>query len=512
MCIRDRDSEGDEEDDLDPAGVEIWHSLDLDPVPQQRVREQQLRRVYFLSAWSLDQNNFVQLGDDLTELTSMVEGGSYVVGRDESPYDTDAMFRQQFFDLYAIDVATGDKTLIEDRLTLQFGATPNGRYVVWFEGEHYYSYNLRSGEKQNITENVATQFVNLDVTPTREQMPPFGIAGFLESEDAILLNDQWDVWEVNLDGSGGRALTFGSDESIRYRLVDLDPDADEYSPDEPLYYSTYGEWTKQAGYARARAGDDPEMLLWEDRSIGRLQKAENADVYVLRQERFNDSPDYFVAGADLSAPRQVTTTNKFQSEFAWGKSELVDYENEWGRRLQGALFYPADYEPGQKYPMIVYHYELLSQSLHQYQVPDPTSYYNGQIWSHEGYFVLRPDVVYRDRRPGQSNVETLRPAVAAAVATGMIDEERIGLIGHSWGGYQTTFFVTQDDLFTAAVAGAPLTNLMSMYLSFYWNSGGTDARIFEISQGRMQVPWWEDYDSYFNNSPLHHIQNMNTPQ
>ena len=135
--------------------------------------------------------------------------------------------------------------------------------------------------------------------------------------------------------------------------------------------------------------------------------------------------------------------------------------------------------------MIVYHYELLSQSLHQYQVPDPTSYYNGQIWSHEGYFVLRPDIVYRDRRPGQSNVETLRPAVAAAVATGMIDEERIGLIGHSWGGYQTTFFVTQDDLFTAAVAGAPLTNLMSMYLSFYWNSGGTDARIFEISQGRM---------------------------
>ena len=93
----------------------------------------------------------------------------------------------------------------------------------------------------------------------------------------------------------------------------------------------------------------------------------------------------------------------------------------------------------------------------------------------------------------------------------MIDADRVGLIGHSWGGYQTTFFVTQDDLFAAAVAGAPLTNLMSMYLSFYWNTGGTDARIFEISQGRMQVPWWEDWDSYFNNSPLHHIQNLNTP-
>ena len=507
----DEDAEADDEDEDDPPGVEIWHSRDLDPVPQQRVREQQLRRVNFLSAWRLDESLFVQLGDDLTELTSTVEGGRHVVGRDESPYDEDAMFRQQFFDLYAIDVATGNKTLIEDRLTIQFGASPGGRYVVWFEGEDYFSYDLRSGDKRNITENVPTQFVNLDLTPTREQMPKFGIAGYLERDEAVLLNDRWDVWEVELDGSWGRALTSGAEDSIRHRLTDLDPDEDAYDPDEPLYYTTYGEWTKKAGYARARPGDDPETLIWDDKSFGRLQKAEDAQVYAFRQERFDDAPDYFVAGADLSNARQITTTNPFQDDFVWGDGELIDYENEWGRPLQGALFYPADYEPGRQYPMIVYHYELLSQSLHQYQVPDPTSYYNGQIWSHEGYFVLRPDIVYRERRPGQSNVETLRPAVAAAVATGMIDEENIGLIGHSWGGYQTTFFVTQDDLFTSAVAGAPLTNLMSMYLSFYWNSGGTDARIFEISQVRMQVPWWEDYDSYYANSPLHQIRNMNTP-
>ena len=508
----DDDEGDDDEDDDDTPGVEIWHSKDLDPVPQQRVREQQLRRVNFLSVWHLAEDRFVQLGDDLTELTTIVEGGRHVVGRDESPYDENAMFRQQFFDLYAIDVATGNKTLIEARLTGQSRSTPGGRYVVWFEGEDYFSHDIRSGETRNITENVPTQFVNLDVTPTREQMPSFGIAGYLEDDDAVLLNDRWDVWEVQLDGSGGSALTAGASESIRYRVTDLDPDEDAYAPDEPLYYTTYGEWTKKAGYARARPGDDPEMLIWDDKAFpGRLQKAEDADVFAFRQERFDDSPDYFVAGPELSNARQVTTTNPFQDDFAWGRTELIDYENEWGRPLQGALIYPADYEPGRQYPMLVYYYELVSQSLHQYQVPDPTRYYNVQIWSQEGYFVYRPDIVYRDRRPGQSAVEALRPAVAAAVATGMIDEENIGLIGHSWGGYQTAFFVTQDDLFKSAVAGAPLTNLMSMYLSFYWNSGGTDARIFEISQGRMQVPWWEDYDSYYNNSPLHQIRNMNTP-
>jgi dipeptidyl aminopeptidase/acylaminoacyl peptidase len=61
------------------------------------------------------------------------------------------------------------------------------------------------------------------------------------------------------------------------------------------------------------------------------------------------------------------------------------------------------------------------------------------------------------------------------------------------------------------VAGAPLTNLFSMYLSIYWNTGGTDARIFEISQGRMEVPFWQDEASYRANSPVFHIETMNTP-
>ncbi len=510
----DGDAEGCDEDD-DPPGVEIWHSLDVDPVPGQRVRERQLRQVNFLSAWNMDEGTFLQLGDDLTELTSMVEGGRHVIGRDETPYDEDAMFRQQYADLYAIDVRTSEKTLIEDRVTIQYGGSPGGRYVLWFEGEDYFAYDLLSGEKHNITERVATTFVNLDVTPTREQMPSFGVAGWLDDDEAVLLNDRWDVWEVQLDGSGGRALTQGAPDQVRYRTTEIDPDADAFDPDEPIYYTTYSEWTKKAGYARAEPGDDPEMLVWEDKSFGgrfgRLQQAEEADVFLFRQEAFDDSPDYFVAGPDLSNARQVTSTNPFQADFAWGRTELIDYENEWGRRLQGVLTYPADYDPGQEYPMIVYHYELLSQGMHQYQVPDATQYYNQQIWSHNGYFVFRPDIVYRERRPGQSNVETIRPAVAAAVASAPIDADKIGLIGHSWGGYQTTFFVTQDDLFASAVAGAPLTNLMSMYLSFYWNSGGTDARIFEISQGRMQVPWWEDWDSYEANSPIHNIQNMNTP-
>jgi dipeptidyl aminopeptidase/acylaminoacyl peptidase len=226
---------------------------------------------------------------------------------------------------------------------------------------------------------------------------------------------------------------------------------------------------------------------------------------------FDDSPDYFCAGPDLANPKQLTQTNPFQSEFAWGHSELIEYESRWGKRLQGALFYPADYEPGRQYPMIVYIYEIRSPSVHTYYVPSDRSAYNTTVFTSLGYFVLQPDIVYRDRNPGLSAVAAIEPAVEKVLETGMVDPKRVGLTGHSWGGYQTAFTVTQTDIFAAAVAGAPLTDLVSMYLSVYWNTGSTDARIFEISQGRMEVPFWEDLEAYIANSPVFHVDQLNTP-
>jgi dipeptidyl aminopeptidase/acylaminoacyl peptidase len=149
--------------------------------------------------------------------------------------------------------------------------------------------------------------------------------------------------------------------------------------------------------------------------------------------------------------------------------------------------------------------------VNQYVVPSDRSPYNTSVFTNTGYFVLQPDIVYRPRNPGLSAKAAIEGATRKVLETGMIDPARVGVMGHSWGGYQTTFLATTSDLFAAAVAGAPLTNLVSMYLSVYWNTGGTDARIFEISQGRMEVPPWEDMASYTANSPVHNIETMNTP-
>ena len=505
--------EADKADDEDEerAGVEVWHAKDVDIVPTQKVLAGSDRKENYLSAWHLDRESFVQLGNELTEAAVLVEGDVYAIGFDETPYDRERMFGPRYQDVYRIDIASGERERIVDRVEFHFGASSGGRYFLFFRDDQYWTVDLLSGTPTNITEDIATSFVNNDRDITVEQKPPFGRAGWSKNDETVLLYDKYDVWEVRPDGSQATRLTRGAEDSLRYRYQSLDWSEDYIDTDQPIYLTAYGEWSKQFGYTRVRSGRPAENLVLTDARVTRLQKADSADVFVFITQRFDDSPDYFATGPTLADPKQVTETNTFQKDYAWGHADLIEYENTWGIKLQGSLFYPAGYEPGKQYPMIVYIYEKVSQTVHTYSVPSERRPYNVAAFTAEGYFVLRPDIVYRDRDPGRSAVAAIEPAVHAAIETGMIDADRVGLVGHSWGGYETAFTVTQSDLFTAAVAGAPLTNLFSMYLSVYWNSGGTDARIFEISQGRMEVPFWEDVEAYAANSPVFHIDNMNTP-
>jgi len=91
-----------------------------------------------------------------------------------------------------------------------------------------------------------------------------------------------------------------------------------------------------------------------------------------------------------------------------------------------------------------------------------------------------------------------------------VDRSKVGLHGHSWGGYQTAFLVTQAD-FAAAVAGAPLTNMISMYSSIYFNTGGANQAIFESSQGRFKGGYWDNLEAYQRNSPVYYAAKVKTP-
>ncbi|RYG00814.1 MAG: S9 family peptidase, partial [Chitinophagaceae bacterium] len=239
-------------------------------------------------------------------------------------------------------------------------------------------------------------------------------------------------------------------------------------------------------------------------------KAKETDVFAFVKQDYNVSPELYTT-TNFTTSTKVTGTNSQQSDFNWGKSELVNFTNKKGQKLQGALFYPANYQPGKKYPMIVYIYELLSSTVHSYQNPSVRSAYNTTNFTTGGYFVFRPDIVYDINDPGMSAVNCVVPAVEEVIKTGMIDTDQVGLMGHSWGAYQTSFIITQTDLFKAACAGAPLTDLISMSMSIYWNSGTPDAQIFETSQGRFDGPWYDRLEEHTRNSPMFNAAKIKAP-
>lgn len=513
-----------EEDDEDPCAdpdpddlptVEIWHAEDADIIPTQKVRNGMILRENDLAAWHLNADRVVRLEDDLTEEVRVSEGYRYAVGFDETPYETEAMFGPAYRDVYRVDLETGEKTRILERMESFFQLPPvsaGGRYVLFLEDDDIWTVEVATGARANLTGDLSTSFVDLEDDHTVPQKPPHGAGGWLPGDEAVLLYDELDLWRVKPDGSDATRLTDGADGNVRHRRVRLDPDEQFVDPGQAQYFSLYDDWAEMWGYGRAdRLGREVRPAVWEEARVYGLEKAEDSQVYAYRMETFEASPALYVGGPDLSEAVAVVETNPFQDEYAWGRAELVEFVNTYGDTLQGSLYYPANYEAGRQYPMIVYIYEIRSDQVRAYQYPSETNYYNLQTWVQDGYFVFQPDIVYRDRDPGIGAMATLEPAVQAVVDMGMVDPGAVGLVGHSWGGYQTTFAVTQTDIFAGAVAGAPLTNLFSMYLSVYWNSGGTDARIFEISQGRMEVPFWEDEEAYRRNSPVFHIENMNTP-
>ena len=506
-------TEDDDEVAEEPADVEVWHSSDERIVAMQRVRKQDDRKANLLAAWNFDTRRFTRIGTDVHETVDVLEGGLYAVETKRAAYRFDNMFDRPRHDLVLVDAASGERRSIANGVRYGVEGSATGNYVLFFYEDHYVVYDIEADTTRNLTRNIPSSFVDAEYdTPVRQGKPPWGSGGWTEQDEYVLLYDRYDIWAVSPKSAEATRLTDGVRDSIRHRTVTLDEEAKGFDAARPIYVSLYGEWTKNSGFGRLRVGAaGVERLVYRDKRLHTLAKAERGELYTFVEESVEDSPDVVVGGATFEDAHVLTSTNTFQHDFLWTRGELIDYESAWGKKLQGALFYPADYKPGRVYPMIVYVYERLSQNLHRYNVPSERRYYNPAVWTQQGYFVLNPDIAYRDRNPGPSAVDCVVPAVEAVLEKGLVDRSKIGLVGHSWGGYEASFIPTQTDLFAAAVAGAPLTNFFSMFGTIHWSRGYPETSHFETGQARMEVPYWEDLDAYVRNSPVMFIRDLTTP-
>ena len=501
-------------EDEELPGLIIWHWKDKRLQAQQQVQENFDKNYSYLSFYNVADKKYYRLANDSLRRVSVAPKSMYAVGYDNSGYELSSNLDGKYFnDIYVIDLKTGEKKPALKKIRWSMGVSTDGTHLLYFNQGHYYSYEFSTGASYNLTKEIPVSFIDIEDDHNVKE-PPVYPMGWSKDGKNVLLSDAWDVWAVPVHGGKGINLTGnGRNEKIRYlRRFILDYEEKGIDLSKPLYFSIYGEWTKMAGIARVNySKPEAKSLLWDNALFSTLLKAKKSETFLYTKETTKDHPEYYVTDDNLSNGKKITDAGAQQKDFLWSEgSVLVNYKSDKGVPLQAALFLPANYEKGKSYPTIVYYYEKLSQGLNGYTRPYANGF-NKSYYTSQGYAVLMPDIVYQLNDPGMSAVWCVLPAVKAAIKTGIVDKNRIGIQGHSWGGYQTAFLITQTNMFKAAVAGAPLTDMVSMYNLIYWNSGSANMSIFEASQGRFTGSYLDNFDAYIRNSPVFGAKNVNTP-
>ena len=281
---------------------------------------------------------------------------------------------------------------------------------------------------------------------------------------------------------------------------------------KPLLLRAENLETRESGFYSLPGFDaPPRKLLMGAKNYRTLGKAEDADVIMVTATTFHDQPDIHITDSSFRTLKQVTDANPQQKQMLWGSGELIHFRNADGVPLEAALYKPENFDPSKKYPLMVYLYERLSQNVNTFVRPAPGHSINITYYVSNGYLVLTPDIVYTTGHPGQSALKCVLPAIQAVVEKGFVDRDAIGIQGHSWGGYQTAYMLTQTNIFKAAEAGAPVADMISAYDGIRWGSGLPRQFQYEKTQSRIGGTIWEYPLRYIENSPVYMADRVTTP-
>jgi len=519
-------AEDDEEEvpEDEQVSVDIWNWKDPLIQPMQLVQANRERDRTYEAYASTDDYRVVQLATlDIPEV-SVGEGGDGELGL---AY-TNTMVKYGWYvshdgtyrDIYLMDMATGEKELIREFDPNSTGGfSPGGRYLSWWDGveRDWMVMDVATREVRNVTEDLPYPVFNeLDDHP--DEPGSYGSAGWLEGDDALLVYDRFDIWAVDPDGAAApRNLTEGvgraNDIEFRYMNMERGSRGEGIDPNADALLEAFQIYTKQAGFYRDRfAGNrEPQRLIMDDYAFGRPTKAEDADVYVLTRQSFQDYPDLWLTDPNFQDMEKISDANPQQAEYVWGSEELVEWISNDGIPLQGILIKPEGFDPTKKYPMMVYFYERNSDGLHRYHSPGPGTSVNYSFYVSRGYVFFVPDIPYEIGHPGESAIDAVVPGVLKIVDMGFVDKDRIGAQGHSWGGYQLAYMVTRTNLFAAVEAGAPVSNMTSAYGGIRWDSGMNRQFQYEHTQSRIGGSLWDETLRYINNSPLFEADKIQTP-
>ncbi len=504
--------------DEEIVNVEVWHYMDERLYTQQSVRADREKKRNYTVVSDLGTGKKTMLSDQsMPEVTLNRDANSnFVVRYNESPYlremSWSGMTRR---DVELVDTETGESRPIAQATDGRPRVSPGNKYVYWYSRlDSAWHIQSTDGSFEWNSKGIETAFYN-ELNDSPNYPWGYGNAGWTKGDTHFLIYDRYDIWRIDLSGvTAPQNLTKGRSAKMRHRYIPLDDEQLFISTDEPLLIHMFDETSKGSGYGNLDlVSGSLSTLVFGDYSYETSpMKARNGNSMVFTYASFTKFPDLNLTYDNFATSIRITDANPQQSDYRWGTTEIFKWTAYDGKELEGVLVKPDDYDPSKKYPVIVNFYERSSDRLHSHRAPYPgRSTINYSFYVSRGYVIFNPDVVYDIGYPGKSAYNCVVSGTEALIEAGIADPEKIGVQGHSWGGYQIADLITRTDIFACAESGAPVVNMVSAYGGIRWQTGLSRMFQYEHTQSRLGASLWEGKELYLENSPIFNLDKVNTP-
>ena len=508
----------------DPSAVQVWNTADKSIYPG-KIEMNDWRRRPIISVWRPQTGKITPITDNNLPFIQLDAKMKYAVTYNPTQYNPQFKY-QGDRDYYLTNLETGEKSLFLKAASGEPSdliASPDGKYFMYFQDFTWWSYELESGKRTNLTQKIKLVSLQTNSGVVTGDGLESRIAGFSNKDKNVFIYDQFDIWRINTDGSSFAKLTAGRETKTQFRILNGTQSkvgqyiydgyqTPEYQTSVPLYFKGTNEVTQENGiytYGKAKV---TKNLLLKSALITEIKWTEDNKKIMYTAQSAERPPHLVYFDLKHSKEKVIHQSNPQYVEYELGKSEIFSFDVE-GKKVYGVLKYPANYNAQKKYPMVVHIYENQTPYFHIYQNPTlfDSSGFNIANYTTQGYFVCLPNMLFEIGNTGEVATNCINVAVQNIIDKDIIDKGRIGLIGHSYGGYETNFIVTQKNPFKTAVSGASYSDLAADYLHVAWDDKTEDYRRFEHGQMRMGGTLFEFPNRFHKNSPMLLAENISIP-
>jgi acetyl esterase/lipase len=504
------------------ATLDIWNWQDALIPPQQLVElKRENSRTYAGIIDPVHVNHFRPLAtEEMPYATVADEGnGRFALLWSDLPYQTESQWDiTSRYDAWIKDLEHNSLQSIASPLPGRPILSPMGNFTIWWDAtqREWFAYDNREKKIINLTEDIPVNFW-YEKHDTPSQPGSYGVAAWGDKDAYLLLNDAFDIWKIDPKGERkAENITrhAGRNDSITFRYLNTDPEKRFIEADDLLLLSAFDNRSKERGYyTLAQHGPQPlKRRVIEGYTFTSLKKAKEKDHFIFEKSNFHTSPDLYVTSDFWESSEKLTGINPQMEEYNWGRAELFSWSSFTGIPLKGVLYKPEDFDPAKQYPVMIYFYEQHSDELYRWFTPAPSrSVINIPFFVSRGYIVFTPDIHYTVGNPGMDAYNAVVAGAAALAKNRWVDEKNMAIQGQSWGGYQVAYLVTKTNMFKAAGAGAPVSNMTSAYGGIRWGSGRSRQFQYEQTQSRIGVAMSDSLQPYIDNSPLFFADKVETP-